>query len=206
MLTVSSQQSEANLHWQALSVCRSEREAVQRHKAFIVWFTGLSGSGKSTLANRTEQVLHSAGYRTLILDGDNIRQGLCKDLGFSAPDRSENLRRVAEVSSLLLEAGVVVLAAFVSPYRAERQKVRALFHDRDFLEVYCNCSLAACESRDVKGLYRKARLGEIPLFTGVSDPYEPPEAPDLSIDTENDTIEVCVDIIVRRVRSATEIR
>ena len=197
-------QADTNLHWQALGISRSEREAVQHHKALIVWFTGLSGSGKSTLASAVEQALHAAGHRTIILDGDNIRHGLCSDLGFSAADRAENLRRVAEVGKLFIEAGVVVLAAFVSPYSAERNKVRALFRNEDFVEVYCCCSLDTCEKRDVKGLYGKARRGEIASFTGVSDHYEPPENPDLSVDTENDSIQACVDTIVRRIKTAAE--
>lgn len=186
-----------------MGVARDEREAVQPHRSFVAWFTGLSGSGKSTLASCVERALHAAGYRTIILDGDNIRHGLSNNLGFSAQDRSENLRRVAEVSKLFLEAGVVVLAAFVSPYQSERQKVRALFNDSDFMEVYCRCSLETCEKRDVKGLYRKARMGEVLSFTGISDPYEPPNNPDLCVDTENASIEACVDMIVRQIRSAT---
>jgi adenylylsulfate kinase len=173
----------ANLVWHHATVTRPRREAQNGHRSVAVWFTGLSGSGKSTLAHAVEEQLHRQGCRTLVLDGDNVRHGLCADLGFSTDDRAENVRRIGETVKLLLEAGVIALTAFISPYRADRARVRSLLPHGDFLEIYCACPLEVCEQRDVKGMYRRARAGEIANFTGISAPYEVPEAPDLLVDT-----------------------
>ena len=162
-----------------------------------MWFTGLSGAGKSTLAHALEDYLHNKGIRTFVLDGDNIRHGLCKDLGFSDADRTENIRRIGEVSKILIDAGVLTMTAFISPFRKDRRLVRELVADGDFIEIYCKASLETCENRDVKGLYKKARAGQIQEFTGISSPYEEPERPELIIDTANNTVETCVDQVVR---------
>lgn len=164
-------------------VSREQRERLNRHKSVILWFTGLSGAGKSTLAHAVEQALFQQGCRTFVFDGDNVRHGLCSDLGFSPEDRVENIRRIGEMSKLFLESGTIALTAFISPYRADRERVRTLVAPGDFIEIYCHCSLEICEQRDVKGLYAKARQGVIPNFTGISAPYEAPENPELQIDT-----------------------
>lgn len=174
------------------SVTRERRALQNGHQSVIVWFTGLSGSGKSTLAHAVEEQLHRRGCRTFVLDGDNVRQGLCADLGFSEAARTENIRRIGEVAKLCIEAGTVVLTAFISPFERDRARVRALVPDGDFLEVYCACPLAVCETRDVKGLYRRARRGEIAEFTGISSPYEAPGAPDLAVDTAKLNLEQSV--------------
>ena len=194
-------ESRRTVVWQRSGISRQERQSRQNHRAFIAWFTGLSGAGKSTLAAAVEQHLHDKGCRTILLDGDNIRHGLSQDLGFSEADRAENLRRVAEVSKLFLEAGVIVLAAFVSPSHAERQRVRAMFDPQDFLEIHCDCSLEVCERRDVKGLYRQARQGAIPNFTGVSAAYERPDCPDILLNTESDALDLCVEKVLQRIRT-----
>lgn len=181
-----------NLRRESGAVSRAEREDRQGHRSAVIWFTGLSGSGKSTLAYAVEEQLHLRGYRTFVLDGDNLRHGLCGDLGFSAEDRHENIRRIGEVAKLFLEAGTIVLTAFISPFQDDRRRVRGLFTGDDFVEVYCSASLAVCEQRDVKQLYKKARAGLIPDFTGVSSPYEIPARPELTLDTANDSVEVCV--------------
>jgi len=178
------------------TVTRARRERLNAHRSVIVWFTGLSGAGKSTLANAVEERLHLAGYRTYVLDGDNVRQGLCADLGFSPDERMENIRRVGETAKLFVDAGVVVLAAFISPFRSDRARVRALVPDGDFIEIHCRCSLAVCEERDVKGLYRLARMGAIAEFTGISSPYEVPEAPELIIDTGTQRLAESVDDVM----------
>jgi adenylylsulfate kinase len=164
-----------------------------------VWFTGLSGSGKSTLAHAVEEVLCRQGCRTFVLDGDNIRHGLCRDLGFSANDRHENIRRVGEVAKLFMEAGMIVLTAFISPYRADRAFARSLVGSGDFLEVYCNASLEVCEARDPKGMYREARLGQIPEFTGIASPYEAPEIPEIAVGSGTADIETCVQQIIEEI-------
>lgn len=171
---------------QALSLSRENRERLKGHEGKVIWFTGLSGSGKSTLANGLEHALHLAGKHTYILDGDNIRSGLCSDLGFSDADRVENIRRIAEVSKLMLDAGLIVIAAFISPFRAERDMARKLIGTDNFIEVYVNTPLEVCEARDHKGLYKKARAGIITNMTGISSPYEAPEVPELTIDTSKD--------------------
>jgi len=173
-----------NVHRQALSITRAERERLNAQRARVVWFTGLSGSGKSTLANALEQHLHAQGLRTYILDGDNIRQGLNKDLGFTAADRVENIRRVAEVARLMMDAGLVVMTAFISPFRQERDMARELIGAENFLEIFVDTPLAECEKRDPKGLYKKARNGQLPNMTGISSPYEPPLQPSCVIDTQ----------------------
>lgn len=175
-------------------ISRSDRQKLLGHRSFVIWFTGLSGSGKSTLANLLEQSLHSKGILTCILDGDNIRNGLNKDLGFSENDRIENIRRLGELCRLFTDAGVVVLTAFISPFRSDRSLVRELMGN-DFHEVYIKCPLDICESRDVKGLYTKARNGAIPNFTGIDSPYEEPVNPELTIDTSSMTIEQSVEVL-----------
>ncbi len=180
---------ENNLTWQETRVTRKMRETLNGHRSILIWLTGLSGSGKSTLALAVEELLHKQGRRTHILDGDNIRHGLCSDLGFSDQDRQENIRRIGETAKLLVDAGVIVLAAFISPFKKDRQRVRNLLQPGDCVELYCKCSLEVCEERDVKGLYKRARAGEIRHFTGISSPYEPPVDAELVINTDSDTIQ-----------------
>ncbi|WP_426305663.1 adenylyl-sulfate kinase [Acidovorax facilis] len=177
---------------QTFTVVRANREQLAGHRGRVVWFTGFSGAGKSTLANALEVELHKAHKRTYVLDGDNVRRGLCKDLGFSDADRMENMRRVAEVARLFVDAGVVVLVAFISPFRAERQAARELFAAGDFLEVFVDVPLAVAEQRDTKGLYQKARSGALSGLTGIDSPYEPPIAADLVLRTDLLPIEACV--------------
>ena len=174
----------SNTFWYRSSVVREDRESMNNHRSIIVWFTGLSASGKSTLAHAVEKELHERGIRTVVLDGDNVRHGLCGDLGFTEDDRSENLRRIGQVAKLFIEAGVVVLTAFISPFEQDRSRVRLMLdRPEDLLEVYCKCPVEVCESRDQKGLYKRARKGEIADFTGVNSPYEPPKNADMTIDT-----------------------
>lgn len=177
-------------------VTQQDRQARLGHKSFILWFTGLSGAGKSTLAHAVEKALFDIGCSTFVFDGDNVRHGLCADLGFSPEDRQENIRRIGEMSKLFVEAGVISLTAFISPYRSDRARVRQLVQPGQFIEVYCNASIDVCEMRDVKGLYQKARKGEIKEFTGVSSPYEPPTQPELSINTGKDSLDTCVKQVV----------
>lgn len=181
-----------NTVWHQATVTRKRREALNGHGSAILWFTGLSGAGKSTLANAVEEELHRMGCRTYVFDGDNIRHGLCKDLGFSEADRTENIRRIGEVAKLCLDAGLIVLTAFISPFRKDRQWVRSIVPEGDFIEVYCHCPLSVCEQRDVKGLYRRARAGEIKDFTGISSPYEEPENAEIVVDTAEHGVEECV--------------
>lgn len=181
-------EASANVVWHHATVTRERREAQNGHRGAIVWFTGLSGAGKSTLAHAVEEYLHRAGCRTFVLDGDNVRHGLCADLGFSAEDRVENIRRIGEVAKLFMEAGVIVLTAFISPFREDRNKVRAMVRPGEFIEVYCQCTVEVCEQRDAKGLYRKARAGEIAQFTGISSPYEAPDAPELVVNTSEKSL------------------
>ena len=185
----------SNIVWHQSSVDREARSLHRGHRSAILWFTGLSGSGKSTLANAVNVALHKNGYSTYVLDGDNIRHGLCKDLGFSDLDREENIRRIGEVSKLFLDAGIIVLTAFVSPFRLDRDNARSLVGEDDFIEIHCSADLGICEKRDTKGLYAKARNGEIKDFTGISSPYEDPLSPELKIDTGNLEIEKCVNIV-----------
>lgn len=177
------QTKSANTVWHHATVTRARREALNGHHTAILWFTGLSGAGKSTLAHAVEEALFQRGCRTFVFDGDNVRHGLCSDLGFSAHDRSENIRRIGEMTKLFLEAGVIALTAFISPFRADRERVRSLVPHGEFLEIYCRCPLEVCEQRDVKGLYRKARAGEIAEFTGISSPYEEPLDAELVVET-----------------------
>ena len=186
----------SNVVWHHATVTRKRREALAGHSAAVLWFTGLSGAGKSTLAHAVEEELHRTGVRTFVFDGDNVRHGLCSDLGFSPDDRSENLRRIGEMTRLFVEAGVVALTAFISPFRADRERVRRILPEGDFLEIYCKCSLEVCEARDVKGLYRRARAGEITEFTGISSPYEPPLAPDLVVETDVLSLEASVEQVL----------
>jgi adenylylsulfate kinase len=181
-----------NTVWHQATVTRAHREAQNGHRGAIIWFTGLSGAGKSTLAHAVEDALHHRGYRTFVLDGDNVRHGLCSDLGFTQEARAENIRRVGECAKLFVEAGLIVLTAFISPYRADRERVRGMAGHGDFVEIYCDSSVEVCESRDVKGLYRKARTGQIAEFTGVSSPYEVPENPDLVVPTDTAELDECV--------------
>ena len=182
--------------WHDPSVYRKDREKMNGHKSVIIWFTGLSGAGKSTVAHALEDRLHKNKVRTFVLDGDNVRRDLCKDLGFSDDDRTENIRRVGEVSKLMLEAGVIVLTAFISPFFKDRNIVRELVAEGEFIEVYCDAPLDVCESRDVKGLYKKARAGEIPDFTGISSLYEAPNNPEIVLNTEYQSIENSVESII----------
>ncbi|MDP2878527.1 MAG: adenylyl-sulfate kinase [Sulfuricella sp.] len=179
--------------WHHSTVNRAHREFRNGHRGLILWFTGVSGSGKSSTAHAVEERLHQRGCRTFVLDGDNLRHGLCADLGFSPEDRAENIRRTGEVARLFMEAGVIVLAAVISPFRGDREKVRALVADGDFIEIYCRCPLEICEQRDAKGLYRRARAGDVKSFTGISSSYEEPGSPDLILDTGFFTLADCVD-------------
>ncbi len=178
----------SNLTWHEGHVTRDEREARLNQRGVTVWLTGLSGSGKSTIAVAVEQVLLQQGNHAYVLDGDNVRHGLNSNLGFSPEDRTENIRRIGEVAKLFTDAGIIVLTSFISPYRADRDAVRKNLGDGDFIEVHVDASVETCESRDVKGLYKKARAGEIPEFTGVSAPYEAPEHPEIVLDTNTQSI------------------
>ena len=186
-----------NIVWHEASVDRAARADKRGHRSAILWFTGLSGSGKSTLANAVNAALFQRGLGTYVLDGDNVRHGLCKDLGFSDADREENIRRIGEVAKLFLDAGVIVLTAFVSPFRADRDKARDLVEAGDFFEIFCAADLDVCESRDPKGLYAKARSGAIKEFTGISSPYEAPDTPELKIDTGAQELAESVDVVIK---------
>lgn len=190
------QQVSTNVVWHSATVTRARRELQNGHHGVILWFTGLSGSGKSTLAHVVEEKLHQLGCRTFVLDGDNVRHGLCGDLGFSAQDRQENIRRIGEMAKLFMEAGVIVLTAFISPYSVDRDRVRNMVKQGDFIEVYCEASIETCETRDVKGLYKKARAGEISQFTGISSPYEAPKNPEMIVKSGMDSLEDCVTQVV----------
>jgi adenylylsulfate kinase len=187
----------SNIVWHTTSVTRQQREQKNGHKSVIIWFTGLSGAGKSTLAHAVEDQLFQRGCNTYVCDGDNIRHGLCGDLGFSPEHRAENIRRIGEVAKLFLDAGVIVLTAFISPYRADRERARERVTAGDFIEVYCRCTLEVCEKRDVKGLYQRAKAGEIKEFTGISAPYEEPVAPEIVIDTDKYSVRECVNTIIQ---------
>jgi adenylylsulfate kinase len=186
-----------NIVWHEASVDRAARADKRGHRSAILWFTGLSGSGKSTLANAVNAALFERGLGTYVLDGDNVRHGLCKDLGFSDADREENIRRIGEVAKLFLDAGVIVLTAFVSPFRADRDKARDLVEVGDFFEIFCAADLDVCESRDPKGLYAKARSGAIKEFTGISSPYEAPNTPELKIDTGAQDLAESVNVVIK---------
>ncbi len=183
------EQKAVNITWHETRVDRTAREQLSGHRGAVIWFTGLSASGKSTVANEVDHLLHAQGKKTYVLDGDNVRHGLNKNLGFSAEDRAENIRRIGEVAKLFVDSGTFALTAFISPYSADRQQARELMEEGEFIEVYVNASLATCESRDPKGLYAKARAGEIKGFTGIDDPYEAPETAELVLDANEKGIE-----------------
>jgi adenylylsulfate kinase len=190
-----------NLTWQPVTVTREHHEAQNGHRGAIIWFTGLSGSGKSTLANAVQHYLHKQGCQTFRLDGDNVRHGLCGDLGFSTNDRQENIRRIGEVAKLFIEAGGLVLASFISPYRVDRERVRNMIQPTDFIEIYCDTPIDICETRDVKGLYKKARNGELANFTGISSPYEAPTHPELVLNTGKVSLDGCVQQVILQIIS-----
>lgn len=185
-----------NIIRHAATVTRARREQQNGHRGAVIWLTGLSGAGKSTLGHYLEETLHQMGCRTFVLDGDNVRHGLCADLGFSDPDREENIRRISEVSNLFIEAGIIVICAFISPFRSDRERARQLIGAENFCEIYCQCPLEVCEQRDVKGLYKKARQGLIAEFTGISSPYEEPLSPDMIIDTSATPLDEAVQQII----------
>jgi adenylylsulfate kinase len=190
------EQKSDNITWHSGQVKRSDREALVGQRGVTIWLTGLSGSGKSTIAVAAEYELVKRGHLSYVLDGDNIRHGLNNNLGFSPDDRTENIRRIGQVAKLFTESGVIVMASFISPYRSDRDAVRELMESGDFLEVYVDASLETCEGRDVKGLYKKARAGEIPEFTGISAPYEAPESPELVLDTNVQSLEESVGVLI----------
>ena len=185
-----------NITWHHPIITREDREQLLGQKGITLWFTGLSQSGKSTLATEVEKILYERGYITFILDGDNIRHGLNRNLGFSPEDREENIRRIGEVAHLFSQAGIINMTAFISPYRADRKNARDLANEGEFIEIFCRCSLDACEERDKKGLYKKARAGKVPEFTGISAPYEEPENPEITIETDRETIKEGVSKII----------
>lgn len=190
----------SNTIWHHATVTRTRRAQMNGHRSAVLWFTGLSGAGKSTLAHAVEEFLHQQRCHTFVLDGDNVRHGLCSDLGFSAEDRGENIRRVGEAAKLLVESGAIVMTAFISPFRLDRDRARGLFPHGDFIEIWCNAPMEVCEKRDVKGLYRRARTGEVKEFTGISSPYEPPLSPELEVDTGSLPLEVCVGQVLDMLR------
>ena len=186
-----------NIIYHQASVTRERRNQSNNHQSVVLWFTGLSGSGKSTLAHVLEEKLFNKGCKTFVLDGDNVRHGLNSNLDFSDNDRKENIRRIGEVAKLMLESGLIVMTAFISPFREDRAAVRNLISNSDFIEIYCKASLKTCEERDVKGLYKRARAGEIKNYTGIDSPYEAPENPELIIDTDKETLDESVSKIYR---------
>lgn len=185
-----------NIVWHDHKITRAERSENKNQKPCLLWFTGLSGSGKSTIANALDVALHNRGYHTFLLDGDNVRHGLCSDLGFSDDDREENIRRVGEVCKLFADAGLIVMSAFISPFTSDRRMVRKLFPAGEFIEVFMDTPLETCEERDPKGLYRKARSGQIKHFTGIDSPYEVPSHPEIRLDTSRNSVEECVDSLI----------
>jgi adenylylsulfate kinase len=192
-----SEQKATNITWHDAHVSQEDREKLLNQKGAVLWFTGLSGSGKSTLANAVALKLQNGGHLTYVLDGDNIRHGLNKNLGFSPEDREENIRRIGEVGKLFADAGVIAMTAFISPYKADRTTARKLLPEGRFIEVYCACDLSVCEKRDPKGLYKKARAGEIKQFTGIDAPYEAPEKPEIFVDTGKNSLEVCIEKVLQ---------
>jgi adenylyl-sulfate kinase len=185
-----------NIVWHDHKVTRAERASIKNQKPCLLWFTGLSGSGKSTIANALDVALYQRGYHTFLLDGDNVRHGLCRDLGFSDEDRVENIRRIGEISKLFADAGLIVLSAFISPFASDRRMVRNLFPAGEFIEVYLDTPLETCEARDPKGLYEKARQGEIRHFTGIDSPYEAPSHPEVRLDTSVMSVDACVESLI----------
>lgn len=200
------QKQDNNVVWHHATVTRQRREELHGHKGVVLWFTGLSASGKSTLAHAVEEALHQQACRTFVLDGDNVRHGLNRDLGFSIEDRDENLRRVGETAKLFLESGTIVLAAFISPLQREREMVRTLMPHGDFFEVYCEAPIEVCEQRDPKGLYGRARKGEIKEFSGISSPYEPPVKPELKVNTVEESLEDSVQMVLSMLKSRQVIK
>jgi len=193
---MSSESKSSEVVWHHATVTRQRRHQANKHKSVILWFTGFSGSGKSSLAHYVEEQLHQRHCKTFVLDGDNVRHGLCGDLGFSIDDRMENIRRIGEVAKLMMEAGVIALTAFISPFKAERLRARQLVPHGEFIEIYCNCPIEICEQRDVKGLYKKARNGEVKDFTGISSPYEAPDRAELVVNTGTDNLEDCANQVL----------
>src|SRR5690606_11620062 len=191
-----------NIVWHESSVTKEDRQKLNNHKSGVLWFTGLSGSGKSTVSVALEKEIHALGIRTYLLDGDNVRHGLNKNLGFSPEDRTENIRRIGEVGKLMSDAGVLTLSAFISPYQEDRDQVRALLEEDEFIEIYVKCSVDTCEDRDPKGLYKKARAGEIKGFTGIDAPYEEPVNPEIVIETDKQTLEESVQTITDYLKKA----
>jgi adenylylsulfate kinase len=192
----------SNIIYHQASVTRQRRNKLNNHRSIVLWFTGLSGSGKSTLAHALEEKLFQKGCRTFVLDGDNVRHGLNSNLDFSEAGRTENIRRISEVSKLMLESGLIVMTAFISPINKDRSDARQLISSDDFIEIYCKASLETCETRDVKGLYKRARAGEIKNYTGIDSPYEVPENPELTIDTDNQSLEGSVSTILSFLESS----
>jgi adenylylsulfate kinase len=186
-----------NIVWHKATVTRERRSQQNGHKSIVIWFTGLSGSGKSTLAHAVEEQLYKKGCRTFVLDGDNVRHGLSSDLGFSNSDRIENIRRIGEAAKLMIESGTIVLTAFISPFQEEREKARNLMPHGDFIEIYCKASIETCEARDIKGLYKKAKTGEIKNYTGIDSPYEEPTNPELEVNTDQLSIEESIQSIMK---------
>ncbi len=198
--TMSPKTTDPHIRWHQQLVTRAMREARNRHRSALVWFTGLPSSGKSTLAHNVEEKLFAGHYAAYVLDGDNVRHGLCRDLGFAEQDRIENVRRIGEMANLFLDAGIITLAAFISPYKADRQAVRTLVGPDNFIEVFCRCPAEICEARDEKGNYAKARAGVITRFTGISAPYEVPPDPDLILDTDRTNIQTSVSAVLSLLR------
>ena len=190
-----------HITWHPSVISKKERQQLQGHQSMVLWFTGLSGSGKSTLCTTIEKKLYDSRISTYILDGDNVRHGINGNLGFSPEDRAENIRRVGEISKLFVDAGIVILTAFISPYQRDRDQARKLLGNHEFIEIYVKCSVEECERRDPKGLYEKARAGEIRNFTGISAPYEPPVDPEIIIDNENQSIEVSANQVIRYLKN-----
>jgi adenylylsulfate kinase len=186
-----------NIVWHDASIKKEDRHRLNNHKSCVLWFTGLSGAGKSTLANAVEIKLYDMGIRSYVLDGDNVRHGLNKGLGFSDGDRKENIRRIGEVAKLFVDSGQLALTAFISPFREDRNRVREILADGEFIEIYVKCALEECENRDPKGLYKKARAGEIPEFTGISSPYEEPSNPELIVETDKLAIDAAADQVIK---------
>jgi len=195
------EQKATNITWHEHQVSKSDRCDLNGHRGAVLWFTGLSACGKSTVANTVDHLLHARGIHSIVLDGDNVRHGLNKNLGFSAEDRAENIRRVGEVAKLFADAGILTLTAFISPYAADRQKARELLDDGEFIEIYVNASLETCEERDPKGLYKKARAGEIKGFTGIDDPYEAPEKAEMTLDANLKSIDELAQEVVDYLQS-----
>lgn len=187
----------SNIKWQRFNLTKADRAKIKNQKPLCLWLTGLSGAGKTTLANALEEKLNNLGKHTYILDGDNLRHGLNQDLGFSIEARNENVRRAAEVARLMVDAGLIVIVGLISPFKAERDHARSLFESNQFKEIYLSTPLAECEKRDIKGLYKKARLGELKDFTGIDSPYEAPKAPEIELNTEKLTVDQAVDVIIK---------